>query len=287
MNARWLDYSREVTRRWSPRLSAPALAGLLLATAPPALAAPQFVAYHGRTSQTHQVFANAYTAQGYRMIALSVCGSPADARYAAVWVKKSGPAWVAKHGIPAGDYQGWFNKLVGQGYRPTLLTATGAGANAIFAFQFENDGKPFFAKHGLSGTQFSVWNQWARNNQFILSCATVYGTAASPTYAAIWVQNTQNLDWWCHFGLSSAEYQKDFDIYGGAGHRLEFVTLSPAHEYLGVWYDVVGGAWVASHGMASDDYQKKFDDLVPPYYPVCVQGREGPGGIRYAAIWEQ
>ena len=45
-----------------------------------------FQAYHGVTSAQHQTNFDKWSAQGYRMISLSVYGDPGNALYAAVWV---------------------------------------------------------------------------------------------------------------------------------------------------------------------------------------------------------
>jgi hypothetical protein len=94
-------------------------------------------AYHGVNSAQHQSNFNHLSAQGFRMISLSVCGDPADARYAAVWVQRQGPAWVAMHGIDAAGYQSFFNNWTAKGFAPVLVSATGQASNAIFAAVFE------------------------------------------------------------------------------------------------------------------------------------------------------
>src|SRR5262245_25193323 len=110
-----------------------------------------FQAYHGVTAAQHQANFNAFSAQGYRMISLSVYGDPADARYAAVWVRRSGPAWVAVHGVSAAGYQSFFDTWTARGYVPVIVTATGAVNNAIFAAVFEQGiSGPWLARHGMT-----------------------------------------------------------------------------------------------------------------------------------------
>ena len=70
---------------------------------------PQFEAYHGKTGQHHQNRFDALAPNGWHMISLSVHGDPGDPRYSAVWVKEPSPSFVAVHGLPIGQYQGWFN----------------------------------------------------------------------------------------------------------------------------------------------------------------------------------
>src|SRR6266478_8064272 len=144
-----------------------------------------FQAYHGVTGAQHQTNFNDLSAQGFRMISLSVYGDPGDARYAAVWVKRSGPAWVAVHGVDSAGYQSFFNTQTAQGYVPVLVSATGASGNAKFAAVFEKGiAGAWVARHGLTsgpathvGT-FQYQDAAAVAAKMILRSVTIYGTAA-------------------------------------------------------------------------------------------------------------
>src|SRR5262249_61133364 len=96
-----------------------------------------FQAYHGVTAGQHQANFNKLSAQGYRMISLSVYGDPGDARYAAVWVQRQGAAWSAVHGVDSNGYQSFFNTWTAKGYVPVIISATGSPTNAIFAAVFD------------------------------------------------------------------------------------------------------------------------------------------------------
>src|SRR5215470_14969866 len=113
-----------------------------------------FQAYHGVTAAQHQAHFNNLSAQGFRMISLSVYGDPGDARYAAVWVKRGGASWVAVHGVDSAGYQQFFNTWTAKGYSPGLISATGSSTNAVFAATFEQGiSGPYVAHHGMpSGT---------------------------------------------------------------------------------------------------------------------------------------
>ena len=117
------------------------------------------------------------------MISLSVYGDPADARYAAVWVKRQGAAWVAVHGVDSAGYQSFFNNWTAKGFVPVLVSATGASGNAIFAAVFEQRiHGAWFARHGMtSGPEthagtFQNLNKAARDQKMILRSAAIYGT---------------------------------------------------------------------------------------------------------------
>ena len=78
-----------------------------------------FQAYHGVSAAQHQAFVNQLSAEGYGMISLSVYGDPGNALYAAVWVNRPMPSWVAVHGVNAAQYQNWFNTGRPRATRPS------------------------------------------------------------------------------------------------------------------------------------------------------------------------
>src|SRR5262245_24875946 len=108
-----------------------------------------FVAYHGSSATDHQARVDELAPQGFRPVALNVSGDPGDARYAAVWVQRPGVEWVAIHGFDAGGYQARFDELVGQGFSPSIVSATGPAASASFTALFERLPRRWFARHGL------------------------------------------------------------------------------------------------------------------------------------------
>ncbi|MGC2200221.1 MAG: serine hydrolase [Stellaceae bacterium] len=260
-----------------------------------------FEAYHGVTGAQHQSNFNHLSAQGYRMISLSVFGDPSDARYAAVWVQRQGPAWVAVHGVDAAGYQSFFNNWTAKGFAPVLVTATGAASNALFAAVFEQGvAGPWLARHGMTsglpsqaGT-FQNLNATAHDQKLILRSCAIYGTSGDRRYAAIWHANPGFLKWHVHSGDTAADYQTAFNAetqlpgYRLAGYRPAYVALSGDQIYCSVFKDDVVGPWVARHGMTSADYQAEFDaQNAKGFYPICVQGGGSGSATRYAAIFAQ
>src|SRR5262249_36914048 len=117
-----------------------------------------FQAYHGVTGAQHQTNFNTLSAQGYRMISLSVYVDPGNARYVTVWVQLAGPALMAILVIESAGYMTMFNICNAKGYVPVLVSATGASTNAIFAAVFEQGiASAWLARHGMtSGPEANV-----------------------------------------------------------------------------------------------------------------------------------
>jgi CubicO group peptidase (beta-lactamase class C family) len=258
-----------------------------------------FQAYHGVSGAQHQANFNTYSAQGYRMISLSVYGDPANPLYAAVWVQRPGSAWVAIHGVDANGYQSFFNTNTAKGYVPVIISATGPVQSAVFAAVFEQGiAGPWTARHGVtfgpranSGTFDNLNAQAFAQNQYIRSFA-IYGTAQDRRYAAVWHSNPGFVKWHVHEADSASTYQTTFNAETQLpgvtlnAYRPAYVALSTDQTYCSVFKDDTVGPWVARHGMTADDYQTEFDTQTKAgFYPICVQGGGAGSQTRYAAIF--
>lgn len=258
-----------------------------------------FQAYHGVTSTQHQTHFNELSAQGFRMISLSVYGAPDDARYAAVWVQRAGASWVAVHGVNSEGYQSFFNNWTAKGYVPVLVSATGPQGHAIFAAVFEQGiTGVWMARHGVpSGAQanagtFQNLIQTAHSQKMMLRSVAIYGTPTDRRYMAVWHANPGHVKWHTHPSDTGESYQDVFKAevqlpgYQLSGYRPATLAVSDDHMYCSVFKDDVVGPWVARHGMSAADYQAEFDKQKSAgLYPICVQGGGTGANTRYAAIF--
>ena len=252
-----------------------------------------FQAYHGVTAAEHQANFNKWSAQGYRMISLSVYGDPGNALYAAVWVQRAGPGWVAIHGVDAAGYQSFFTKWSNEGYYPVLVSATGTISDAVFASVFEqgNPG-PWFGRHGMTPADFAAANNSALANGQMIRSFAIYGASSDRRYAAIWHPNPAYVKWHVHAADSASGYQTNFNaetqlpgVYLNA-YRPAYVALSGDATYCSVFKDDFVGPWVARHGLSGSGYQAFFNQQVAEgSYPIVVQGGGTTAAPIYAAVF--
>lgn len=114
-------------RRPSTRWALLVAAALMLLASVPAFAA-DWVARHGLTAAQYQDAFEGFSGKGYRLVSISgYDGGRGQARYAAVWKKQAGPAWAARHGLTAEQYQAAFNSFSQQGYRLTFVNGYAIG----------------------------------------------------------------------------------------------------------------------------------------------------------------
>ncbi|MFO1052464.1 MAG: serine hydrolase [Planctomycetota bacterium] len=259
---------------------------LVFATLAPRTAT-QVVAYHNQTSAQHQSQFNTLSAQGYRMISLSIYDNPASPLFAAVWVRRSGPGWIGFHNVDSAGYQNLLNTWRPQGYVPKILSATGLGSAARFAGVFEHDTTPYLEIHDATESAFSQQDQTARDQGYRLIMATIYGNSLIPQFAGVWRRNDENISWnWSH-SSDATEFQQHFNAYTSAWVRPVHIDVSSFGDYLAIWNDnQLQNGWVAQHDMTSSAYQTAVtNNSAAGRYPIAVQAGGTGSATRFAAIF--
>lgn len=233
-------------------------------------------ARHGLDGATYQSTFNELVAQGFRLT--SVCGysEGRDARYNAVWHQKDGPAWEARHGLTAEEYQTTFDKLVRDGFRLTDVSGYAIDGEARFAGIWEKgDGPEWQARHGLTRAEYQQTFDDLTAQGFVLKQVSGYRVNVDVRFAAIW-EKQAGVTLVARHGLTSSAYQKTFDELVGAGHRLAWVdgySDTGIARYAAVWRQEASAPWQARHGLDAQAYQRTFDELTAQgFRPVHVSG---------------
>ena len=134
---------------------------LLIATG---ISAQPYVLRHNLTGAQYQTEFNKWTGKGYRLSQVSGYSANGQDRYAAIFEKKNGPVWTAKHGMTPAQYQNEVNTLVERGYRPIQVSGYPSGSSGVkYAAIFikENAPPPYVAKHGMTANAYQIeFNKW-------------------------------------------------------------------------------------------------------------------------------
>jgi hypothetical protein len=118
-------------------------------------AGPAWVARHGMSSAGYQQEFDRLVGQGYRLRQVSGYNVGGQDRYAALWEKGPGPAWVARHGMTSAGYQQEFDRLVGQGYRLRQVSGYNVGGQDRYAALWEKSSGPAWeARHGMTSAGY-------------------------------------------------------------------------------------------------------------------------------------
>ena len=270
--------------RFLTHLRGAALAGLVLSSFAAASAHAQaWAARHGMTGAQYQAAFNQFTGQGYRLTDVSGYNVNGTDSYAAIWVRRNGPAWAARHGMSAGNYQANFNTFTGQGYAPALVSAY-AGK---FAAIWQKSRGAFVARHGMTAAQYQAEFNTYTGQGYRLTDVTGYAVGGQVRYAAIW-RKQSGPAWVARHGMTAAQYQAAFNQFTSQGYKpahVDAFSVNGTPYFAAIW-EKAGGAYVARHGMTGAQYQAEFDArLAQGYRLVDIDGYTQGGSARYAAIW--
>ena len=198
---------------------------------------PALTARHGLTSQQYQDAFTDLGKQGYRLTFINGYEVGGDARYAAIWEKKAGPASAARHGLTAAQYQKAVDDYSKQGMALSHVSAFSVKGSSRFAAIFEKSGPLRVARHGLTAAQYQKAFDDFGKQGYRLKVVSGYRDGNSDRYAAIWAKSGGPQSSARH-GIPSAHYQSVFDNYyyqSWEPQYIEAFNSANGVRFNGVW----------------------------------------------------
>lgn len=247
-----------------------------------------WVAKHGMSSAQYQQQFKQLTRQGYRL--KSVTGyEDHGLRYAALWVKESGPAWTARHGMTAAQYQRAFNDFASKGYRLTYINGYAVGSSARFAAIWEKrSGPAWAARHNMTAAQYQkAFNEFVHKGYRLVDLDG-YSIGRSARFAAIFVKS-RGPAWVARHNMSAAQYQQAFNKFSKQGYLLKVVSGYRDHghdRYAALWDKSHSPLRSARHGIPRRFYQNVFDNYrYQSWTPVLIDAFASSRTARFNGIW--
>ena len=187
-------------------------------------AGPAWQARNGLTAADYQTTFNTLTAQGYRMTWVSAHEVSGVLRYEAIFEQKGGPAWQARNGLTAAQYQQTFNDLTHQGYRLLHVSGASSGGQPVFAAIFEQSPGPLWYSYtGMTAAQYQAQFNTLNAQGYRVVDVSGYNIGGTDYYAAIWQQGG-GAPRMVRNGIPQAWYQNVFDNYYYQGYQPVLVT---------------------------------------------------------------
>lgn len=198
---------------------------------------PAWAARHGLNPEQYQAAVSHYVEQGYRLTWVNGYAVGGKPYYAAIWEKKGGPAWKARHGLTAGQYQAVVGELSKQGYGLSHVSAFGLGGSPRFAAIFEKGGPAWVARHGLSAADYQKAFDDFGKQGYRLKVVSGYRQGNADRYAAIWTK-APGPHWSARHGIPAAHYQAVFDNHRYQSWEPRYIEAFNAGNgvrFNGVW----------------------------------------------------
>lgn len=148
---------------------------------------PAYKTHHGMTAASYQSKFNDYKSKGYRLVLVNAYGVGNKGRYAAIWEKKSGPAYKAHHGMSSASYQQKVNTYLAQGYRIKMVSGYNIGNTDYYAAIWEKKGgAAWSARHRMSSLGYQNEFDNHRFSGYKLIQVSGYARNGKAQFAAVW-----------------------------------------------------------------------------------------------------
>lgn len=248
-----------------------------------------WIANHGLTASDYQAAFDSLTSQGYRLLRLSGYSVNGQDFYASIWDQSPGPAWVGMHGIAGSDYQGQFDSLTSQGFRPVDISGYELNGTDYYAAIFEQSDAPgWMAHHGVPGGDYQgIFDQNVANGYRPVRVSG-YTVGGADYFASIWVGDDGS-GWSALHGADNASYQEQFNNLTSQGMSLADISgyeFAGSDHYTAIFDYSSNPYWISHHNLSSDAYQRAFEENGASGYTLRhIAGYGVNGEARYAGIW--
>jgi hypothetical protein len=202
---------------------------------------------------------------------------------------QSGSREVARHGVPARDFQCLFDQAVNAGYALEWVDGFNVGSNTFYNAVFRPGGtQPWAAFHGLSGAQYQQRFNEYTGKGYRLHHVDSYGSGNGVRYAAIF-RRQPGPAFRAYHGLATADHQQRMDAWTKDGYRprnVSVVSSGGQRRYTALYERVDLGSWQSRSQLGAAEYQQAFDDNAKAgrhlvYIDAYVHG----GQPQFSAIW--
>jgi hypothetical protein len=191
---------------------------------------PPFEARHDMTSDDYQATVNQLTGLGYRPTSVAGYEVGGQPWFAAIFEQVAGPPIEARHHLTSDDFQQACDQLIGQGYRPSVISGYHWNGQPLFAAVFEQTtAPPFEVRHNLTTDDYQqMYNQLVAQG-YRLRIVSGYEWSGQPLFVAVFEQ-IEGPPFEARHNLTSDDFVQFSRQLTGAGY----------HPVLIDGYDVAG-----------------------------------------------
>lgn len=187
----------------------------------------EYYALVGMSGSTYQSKFNYYV--GTKKMKLTFVESYKDennnVRYAAIWVKKSGPAFKAYHGLTQASHQNKFNQFTSEGYRlVTRTTVVVNGQQYVTALYDKKDVGSWVAKSYKNQAQTQALMEANKNAGRTLNHFDVTQTTSSNFDFSMIFDSQPNNGWYAKNGLSANQLQSEISSAKRKGYETTIIS---------------------------------------------------------------
>ncbi|GAA0795220.1 serine hydrolase [Spirilliplanes yamanashiensis] len=156
-------------------------------------------------------------------------------------------------------------------------------------FQRNTDGRTWWLRTDMTEAAYEQRQADAREAGLRQVDIEVYEVDGKRRYAAIWIENKENLASAVRHDLTDAEWESWFEQQRAAGRMpvaIQQYATDEGVRYAGVWVrNPTGVRWAEWRGLSEADFQRKADELESDHRLFAFDSVRTSAGQRYSGIW--
>ena len=222
------------------------------------------------TSAQYQERVEELAARGYQPIVVSGYELAGQDYYAAIWEHAPWTFWEARYRLTQAQLQAEFDELVARGYRLVHYNGYSIDGQARYVaiWEYAPDSPAWESRSGLNLRQLQAKFDELVAEGYRPVHISGYNVSGEVQYAAIW-ERASGPAWEAWTGLTSTQYQKQFDELLAKGYRPIVVD---GYEYSGQEY--YAAVWEQTEEPTSVEIEQARDEK--PSSPVLRQNYPNP-----------
>ncbi len=196
---------------------------------------------------------------------------------------------IARHGVPAADYQFVFDHITKSGYRPVWVDGFEVNGKNLFNVIFRPaDGTLWVARHNLTADQYQDEFELRAGQGYRPLQVESYTDGDAIRYAVIFVKQNGPA-WTAYHGRNDAQHQTLFNNLNAAGYRIinsSVVVINGQRSYTAFYEQKPVGSYEARSALTAAEYQAKFtENQLAGRQLVYLNAYDHAGSVRFTAIW--
>lgn len=231
---------------------------------------------------------------GYMMRDIEVEEVNGAQRVAGVWqYNTDGRGWEVHRNLTSSQFGDTWDSLRRQGF--LLIDQESyvlAGSRYYAGVWIQNrEGLDWASYRDVTSSEFSAKFATYRDGGYIPIDVDAYPYGSGIRYSAVWVKNSENLQWVLRRDMSSADYSSYFDQYDDTYrvHDFESYRSGSSQLYAAIWIENANGRhWRARRDMTAEsfgDWWLRYKDA--GYRLTDFELYPYANEYRYAGVWRQ
>ncbi|MFK7936832.1 MAG: serine hydrolase [Saprospiraceae bacterium] len=215
-----------------------------------------------------------------------------NTRYAMVWRKNTdNRGWAAYRNMSSDGYHQRWEEFKNKGYRPTDIESYQRNGQQQYAgiWVQNKEGLGWSSRRNLTASEYGNYFREQNQKGYKIVDVEVYQTSGGLRYAAIWVQNKDNVQWAQFRDMSRSAYQEKVNEYGSKGYMLvdyESYKVGSSQRFAAIWEKRSGYGYQVRTNRTETAFANLWRTYRDEGYRlVDFERYTTPDGDRYAGIW--